>query len=94
MRVTGRKRRMTYKEMSIEANVRLNLGFNIANYKDFDWSGTGEDFVRDRHNETLVPFRYQDPFLAVDVRMYFGSCFQLESGISVNNNSHHLYEST
>lgn len=86
----------TYDWMSVETDAGVNIGFNIADYDQFDWSNTTseEEYVRDRHNETLVPFRYDDPFLSLQARVYFGSWFQLEGGISVNNNSHHLYESS
>ena len=86
----------SYDWMSVEADAGVNIGFNIADYDQFDWSNTTSEevYVRDRHNETLVPFRYDDPFLSLQARVYFGSWFQLEGGISVNNNSHHLYESS
>ena len=84
--------------MAVEADAAVNFRADIADYSQFDWSnqwtdGRGE-YVQDRHNETIVPFRYQTPFLSVLMRVYFGSWFQLEGGIAVSNNNHHLYESS
>ena len=87
-----------YGSMKVEADAAVNLRADIADYSQFDWSnqwvdGRGE-YAADRHNETIVPFRYQTPFLSVLMRVYFGSWFQLEGGIAVSNNNHHLYESS
>ena len=95
-RLSGDTRETVFSHdwMSVEVEPQVNLGVNIAKYSDFDWSNTGDISLKDRRNETLTPFRYENPFLSLHARVYFGEYFQLESGIIVSNNNHHLYEST
>lgn len=73
----------------------LNVQANIADERDFDFANEFSDGpAKDRRNETLIPYRYQEPALYGQARIYFGDNVQLEGDIQFGNNQHHLYESS
>ena len=73
----------------------VNVQANIADERDFDFANEFSDGPeKDSRNETLIPYRYQDPALYGQARVYFGDHVQLEGDIQFGNNQHHLYETS
>ena len=73
----------------------VNVQVNIADERDFDFANEfSEGPAKDRRNETLIPYRYQEPALYGRARVYFGDHVQLEGDIQFGNNQHHLYETS
>lgn len=73
----------------------VNIQVNIADERDFDFANEFSDApAKDRRNETLIPYRYQEPALYGQARVYFGDHVQLEGDIQFGNNQHHLYETS
>ena len=81
--------------LGLDITAGVNVQANIANEKDFDFANEFSDGPeKDRRNETLIPYRYQEPALYGQARVYFGDNVQLEGDIQFCNNQHHLYETS
>ena len=81
--------------LGLDITAGVNVQANIANEKDFDFANEFSDGPeKDRRNETLIPYRYQEPALYGQARVYFGDNVQLEGDIQFGNNQHHLYETS
>lgn len=80
---------------AFKPDVRVNAYGNIADYSAFDWSNYYKDEPSKYHaNDTLLPYRFVDPFAKVKLNFYFSPYLALEGEIFAGNNNHHLYESS
>lgn len=79
----------------IDPVAGANIGFNIADYKDFDHSNSSYGSLRYDHREnTLLPYRFEPALLSLGVKMGFGESTFLEGNIEMKNSNHVMYEST
>lgn len=81
---------------SFDLDLLVNLGVNIADYDEWEFRNRGEDLATawDRRNDTLVPYRYEDPSLAAGIKMDFGGHVALEAQFDVRNRPDYLYETS
>ena len=80
---------------SLDMDLGVNLGVNIADYSDFDYGNTKKaepDY--DRRENTLVPYRYQDGLLSAGIRMNFGDYINLDTRFDLKNPNDAMFEST
>ena len=78
--LTGEEYVFKSDNFSLDANVGVNLGVNIADYSDFDYGNTKKDAPSyDRKENTLVPYRYQDALLGIAAEWPF------RAGASIGN---------
>ena len=82
-----------YEEDFFKMDLKLgtNIQFNIANYKDFDFNDSEN---KDRRNEQMIPYRYEDAALSLTPELYFGKNVFMESDFALKNNDHHMFESS
>ena len=93
--LTGEEYVFKSDNFSLDANVGVNLGVNIADYSDFDYGNTKKDAPSyDRKENTLVPYRYQDALLSVGLNMNFGDYINLDTRFDLKNPNNVMYEST
>lgn len=93
--LTEKKPLVQYDYFGLDVTAGINLQFNFADETDFDFANEYSDVpAKDRRNETLIPYRYQEPSLYAQARVYFGDYVQLEGDIQFGNNQHHLYDSS
>ena len=93
--LTGEEYVFKSDNFSLDANVGVNLGVNIADYSDFDYGNTKKDGPSyDRKENTLVPYRYQDALLSVGLNMNFGDYINLDTRFDLKNPNNVMYEST
>lgn len=76
--------------MKFALPLTINLQFNIADYKEFDYSK--ETF--DRRNEVAIPYHLELPALSCYPQLFFGNNVYLESDFTLGNNGHHMFESS
>ncbi len=80
---------------TFDIDAAVNLGINIADYSNFNYGNVGsEELLTLRTEETLVPYRYEKPFLSLGLNMTFGDIIYLEGRIDLKNNNRMLYESS
>ena len=81
---------------ALDLDLLVNLGVNIADYEEWEFRNSGGKLVTswDRRNDTLVPYRYEDPSLAAGIKMDFGGHVALEALFDVRNRPDYLYETT
>ena len=83
------------EHFTFDFNSAVNLGFNIADYSDFNYGHTdSKEADYDRREDTLVPYRYEDSFLALGVEMTFGDHIYLEGRYDIKNRNQLMQEST
>ena len=83
------------ESFSLDMDLGVNLGVNIADYSDFDYGNTKKaepDY--DRRENTIVPYRYQDGLLSAGVRMNFGDYINLDARFDLKNPNDAMFEST
>lgn len=79
----------------LNAGAEVNLGINVADYKDFRYGHEGEATPGfDRREDTLIPYRYEKALLSVSLGMSFGNHIWLEGLFDVKNPNQMMYEST
>ena len=98
--------RYTFKDdyFEVDFNVAANLGVNIAEYDYFKYfnsvSKVGDKLdpsikpLYDKREDTLVPYRYEDPLFALGFKMDFGEHIALEARLDLKSNHLRMYEST
>lgn len=80
---------------SFDITPSINLGFNIADYSDFDYGNTQKSAPDiSRKENTLVPYRYEDALISAGIRMNFGDYINLDARFDIKNSNHVMYEST
>lgn len=79
----------------VDITPGINLGVNIADYKDFDYGNTNSETpMPNRKENTLVPYRYEDALLSVGLNMAFGDHIYLDSHFDLKNPNHVMFESS
>lgn len=78
--------------LDIELDLNINLQANIADYQQFKYFE--EEYKTDRREEIPLPYRYQDPFLSIYPKFFFGDNVFIEGDFTLENNSMKLYESS
>lgn len=84
------------KGFGISPIAGVNIGINIANYSDFEYGNTssGGTAQTDRREDTLIPYRYEDPSLSLGAKMKFGDNVYLEGRIDLKNRNQMMQETT
>ena len=83
-----------YFTFDVKAGV-VNIGFNIADYSDFNYGHTNSDIPEyDRREDTLIPYRYEDAALSFGLDMTFGDYISLEAQYDLKNRNQLMQEST
>ncbi len=71
----------------------VNLAVNIADYSKFDYGNKDSDAPDyDRREDTLIPYRYEDPIFRLGFDMDFGDHVALEARVDIKSNHLRLYE--
>ena len=78
--------------LDVEMDLDINLQANIADYGQFNYFE--EEYKTDRREEIPIPYRYQDPFLRIYPKFFFGNSVFIEGDFTLENNSMRLYESS
>ena len=79
----------------VDFNAAANLGVNLAPYNDFRYDNSDSmlpDY--DKREDTLIPYRYEDPLFALGLKMDFGEHIALEARLDLKSNHLRMYEST
>ena len=96
--------RYTFKDdyFEVDFNAAANLGVNIAEYDYFKYfnsvSKVGNKLdpsikpSYDKREDTLVPYRYEDPLFALGLKMDFGEHIALEARLDLKSNHLRMYE--
>ena len=74
----------------LDIGLGVNLTFNIEDYEKFDYSNQKID----HRNDNMIPYRYQDAFLTLYPKIYFGDYVFLEGKFEIKNNNRRNYESS
>ena len=83
------------KGFGISPTTVVNLGINIADYSDFEYGNTSSGSPQwDRRENTLIPYRYEDPSLSLGAKMKFGDYIYLEGKIDLKNRNQMMQETT
>lgn len=83
----------SYGGMAVDGTIMMNLRQNVAGYGDFDYSNRSL-VGRTRKDETLIPYRYETPFVSGNLGITFVSFIYIECGLSIGNNNHHMAETS
>ena len=78
---------------SMDLDVGINVGVNIADYADFDWSNSS-GIAPDRRFDALLQYRFEEPSISIHPGFYFGDHVYMDGDFALQNNNHHMYEST
>ena len=79
----------------VDFNAAANLGVNLAPYNDFRYDNSDSKLPDyDRREDTLIPYRYEDPLFALGLKMDFGEHIALEARLDLKSNHLRMYEST
>ena len=88
----------------VDFNVAANLGVNLAEYDDFKYFNSVSKIGNkldpsikpsyDKREDTLIPYRYEDPLFALGLKMDFGEHIALEARLDLKSNHLRMYEST
>ena len=76
-----------------DLDVGINVGVNIADYQDFDFSNS-RGMAPDRRNEALLQYRFEVPALYIHPSFNFGNYVYMDADFALQNNNHHMYETT
>lgn len=79
---------------AFDIDAMINLEGFVADFDDFDYANTATGFGPDRRNESLLPYRYEDPFLGLGAKIDFGDQVALEVEYEIRNNAQMMYESS
>lgn len=79
---------------AFDLETMVNLEGFLADYDDFDYANDRTGFAPDRRNESLVPYRYEDPFLLLGAKVDFFDNVALEVEYEIRNNPQMMYESS
>ena len=74
-------------------NTGVNVGVNIADYSNFDFSNS-DGIAPDRRNEALLQYRFEIPAIYIHPAFNFGDYVYMEANFALQNNNHHMYETT
>ena len=80
-------------DFSFDFEAGINFGINIADYSVFDFSNSSAMDI-DRRNEALLQYRFETPALYFHPELTFGDYIYLDGDFALQNNNHHLYETT
>ena len=89
----GQDRIVTADGFSMDLDIGVNVGVNIADYSDFDWSNT-DGIAPDRRFDALLQYRFEEPAISVHPGFYFGDHVYMDGDFALQNNNHHMYETT
>ena len=78
---------------AMDLDVGINVGVNIADYSDFDWSNS-DGIAPDRRYDALLQYRFEEPAISIHPGFYFGDHVYMDGDFALQNNNHHMYEST
>ena len=79
----------------VDFNAAANLGVNLAPYNDFRYDNSDSALPDyDKREDTLIPYRYEDPLFALGLKMDFGEHIALEARLDLKSNHLRMYEST
>lgn len=79
----------------VDFNAAANLGVNLAPYNDFRYDNSDSKLPDyDKREDTLIPYRYEDPLFALGLKMDFGEHIALEARLDLKSNHLRMYEST
>lgn len=73
-----------------DAGVQANAGFNFEDYDRFNYVSQPVD----HRNDNMIPYRYQNAFLSIHPKIYFGNNIFLEGKFEFKNNNMRDYESS
>ena len=93
--LTGEDHLVQEEYFTFDIKAGANLGFNIADYSDFNYGHTNSDVPEyDRREDTLIPYRYEDAALSFGLDMTFGDYISLEAQYDLKNRNQLMQEST
>ena len=71
---------------TFDLNAGVNIGINLADYRDFDYANTRSDAPQWDHREnTLVPYRYETGLLSFGLKMTFGDHIYIDGLMELKN---------
>lgn len=74
----------------LDLGLRANLAFNFEDYEKFDFSTQKVD----HRNDNMIPYRYQEGFVSIYPKIYFGDYIFIEGNFELRNNDRRNYESS
>ena len=93
--LTDEKHLVQEDYFTFDVKAGANLGFNIADYSDFNYGHTDSDIPGyDRREDTLIPYRYEEAALSLGLDMTFGDFISLEAQYDLKNRNQLMQEST
>ena len=93
--LTGEDHLVQEEYFTFDIKAGANLGFNIADYSDFNYGHTNSDVPEyDRREDTMIPYRYEDVALSFGLDMTFGDYISLEAQYDLKNRNQLMQEST
>lgn len=75
-----------------DLNAGVNLGFNVAGFSDYNFFSS--EYISDRTEDILIPYRYEKPLLSLGVDVDFSDYVALEARVDIKNNHKRLYWSS
>lgn len=80
---------------TFDLNAGVNIGVNLADYRDFDYANTRSDAPQWDHREnTLVPYRYETGLLSFGLKMTFGDHIYIDGLMELKNRNQVMLDST
>lgn len=80
---------------TFDLDAGVNIGVNLADYRDFDYANTRSDAPQWDHREnTLVPYRYETGLLSFGLKMTFGDHIYIDGLMELKNRNQVMLDST